>query len=503
MQESTSAELPSIAELVWKNTKITDALFGKFFNKDDMEDEEASKIRVETKIVSEYENAQEYKPRKKSMKRSASEKTADEDLKVETIPEEEATKIVVEGTHEYPTAPGVPLSGGSARSEPKKSAIDLAVKALKEKERSKKPTSSTSLVAYNPQEQPKEATDSGSMLVLKARDQKVPVPEWHAPWKLMRVQAGHLGWVRCIAMDVSNEWFATGSADRTIKIWDLASGTLKLTLTGHSHTVRGVAISSRSPYLFSCGEDKAVKCWDLERNEVIRSYHGHLSGVYCVTTHPTLDLLFTGGRDSVCRVWDIRTKAEVMVLGGHRGTVLSVATQAGEPQVVTGSADATVRTWDLLTGQATSILTHHKKGVRAVAFHPEEYVFASASADNIKKWKCPEVEFLGNIGGHNYVLNTIAMNRQGLLFAGGDNGMFRFCDWKTGYCFQEERTVVQPGSLDSEAGIFASTFDLTGTRLITCEADKSIKVWREDEEATPESHPIDMEKWKVEWRAKR
>ena len=80
--------------------------------------------------------------------------------------------------------------------------------------------------------------------------------------------AGHLGWVRCIAMDVSNEWFATGSADRTIKVWDLASGNLKLTLTGHSHTVRGVAISSRSPYLFSCGEDKAVKCWDLERNEV-------------------------------------------------------------------------------------------------------------------------------------------------------------------------------------------------------------------------------------------
>ena len=73
-------------------------------------------------------------------------------------------------------------------------------------------------------------------------------------------------------MDVSNEWFATGSADRTIKVWDLASGNLKLTLTGHSHTVRGVAISSRSPYLFSCGEDKAVKCWDLERNEVsIRS----------------------------------------------------------------------------------------------------------------------------------------------------------------------------------------------------------------------------------------
>ncbi len=34
----------------------------------------------------------------------------------------------------------------------------------------------------------------------------------------MRVISGHLGWVRCIALDPSNEWFATGSGDRTIKV---------------------------------------------------------------------------------------------------------------------------------------------------------------------------------------------------------------------------------------------------------------------------------------------
>ena len=95
-----------------------------------------------------------------------------------------------------------------------------------------------------------------------ARD--IPKPEWHAPWKMMRVISGHLGWVRCIAVDPTNDWFVTGSADRTIKVWDLASGTLRLTLTGHISTVRGLAVSSRSPYLFSCGEDKMVKCWDLE-----------------------------------------------------------------------------------------------------------------------------------------------------------------------------------------------------------------------------------------------
>ena len=114
-------------------------------------------------------------------------------------------------------------------------------------------------------------------------------PEWHAPWKLMRVISGHLGWVRAVAVDPANQWFATGAGDRTIKIWDMASGGLKLTLTGHISTIRGLAVSANSPYLFSAAEDKTVKCWDLEQNKVVRHYHGHLSGVYCAALHPTLE----------------------------------------------------------------------------------------------------------------------------------------------------------------------------------------------------------------------
>ena len=53
-----------------------------------------------------------------------------------------------------------------------------------------------------------------------------------------------------------------------VQIWDLASGTLKLSLTGHISVVRGLAVSERQPYLFSGGEDKQVKCWDLEQNKV-------------------------------------------------------------------------------------------------------------------------------------------------------------------------------------------------------------------------------------------
>lgn len=109
-----------------------------------------------------------------------------------------------------------------------------------------------------------------------------------------------------------------------------------------------------------------------------------------------------------------------------------------------------------------------------------------------------------------------------------------FWDWKSGHNFQQSQTIVQPGmyiwlllhvhfdaivssttysmvltinthlflsfpnlpsytgSLDSEAGIYALTYDVTGTRLISCEADKTIKMWKEDDNATPETHPLNF-----------
>ena len=310
------------------------------------------------------------------------------------------------------------------------------------------------------------------------QDRKVQVaqqakPEWHAPWKLMRVISGHLGWVRALAVEPNNQWFASGAGDRTIKIWDLATGNLRLTLTGHISTVRGLAVSPRHPYLFSCGEDKMVKCWDLETNKVIRHYHGHLSGVYTLALHPTLDVLVTGGRDGVARVWDMRTRSNIHVLSGHKGTVADLKCQEADPQVITASLDSTVRLWDLAAGKTMGVLTHHKKGVRALAVHPKEFTFASGSTGSIKQWKCPEGAFMQNFEGHNAIINTLSVNEDNVMFSGGDNGSMGFWDWKTGFQYQSLDTTAQPGSLDAEAGLMSSTFDRTGLRLICGEADKT------------------------------
>jgi len=343
--------------------------------------------------------------------------------------------------------------------------------------------------------QPPSKTRSLAFRVVQAK------PPWHPPWKLLGVLSGHLGWVRAIAVDPSNEWFATGAGDRTIKIWDLASGVLKLTLTGHINCVRGLAVSVRHPYLFSAAEDKKVLCWDLEYNKVIRHYHGHLSGVYCCTLHPTVDVLITGGRDSTARVWDIRTKAQVHCLSGHIATVSSIACQSTDPQVITGSQDSTIKLWDLVKGTCATTLTHHKKSVRGLAIHATEYTMASASPDNIKQWKFPEGKFIKNLSGHSAIINTVSLNHDNVLVSAADNGSMWFWDWKTGFNFQRIQSAVQPGSLDSEAGILASTFDQTGSRLLCGEVDKTIKIYKEDDNATPETHPV--ENWKAQLAPKR
>jgi pleiotropic regulator 1 len=84
-----------------------------------------------------------------------------------------------------------------------------------------------------------------------------------------------------------------------------------------------------------------------------------------------------------------------------------------------------------------------------------------------------------NMDRHAAVVNTLAVNQDNILFSGGDNGTLQFYDLPSGHLYQTLKTIPQPGSLDSEAGIYCSTFDVTGTRLFTGEADKSIKVWKQ------------------------
>ncbi|BEI81691.1 hypothetical protein CcaverHIS002_0208510 [Cutaneotrichosporon cavernicola] len=452
---SSLGALPPLSDLVKRGAKRTRLVYGPYNLDDGLE--RAAKAKLATKLATEYRD-------------------------VQTLPAVLAgagagPKQPAQPANPATAGPGVKLIAGP--EAPEASSVDAGAGAAGGQ------GAPRSLVKFRHQQgfgaEGGAASSRLSQALMRKKEAREVKPVYHPQWKLSKVISGHMGWVRAVAVDPGNKWFATGAGDRVIKIWDLASGELKLSLTGHISTIRGLAVSDRHPYLFSCGEDKMVKCWDLETNKVIRHYHGHFSGVYTLDVHPTLDILATGGRDASVRVWDMRSRANIFTLTGHKSTVASLKCQASDPQIISGSMDSTVRLWDLAAGKSMTTLTHHKKAVRAVTLHPSEYSFATGSSgsSNIKKWKCPEGSFVHNFTGHDAIINTLAVNDEGVLFSGGDNGTLTMWDYATGLPFQHLQDIPQPGSLDAEAGVFCSAFDQTGTRLITGGADKTIKIYSE------------------------
>ncbi|XP_033826300.1 pleiotropic regulator 1 [Periophthalmus magnuspinnatus] len=501
---SEDVQKHSVHTLVFRSLKRTHDMFVADQAKPVAIDEESHKIKLAVKLKADYGPVLHMPALKENKERVHQMSGAVASAQGYAQPGEEAEYLIT-GTHAYPSGPGVALTTETKlHRNPSEAGIQTVALALPPSQARQEASRTAASVAEIHRHYGGERSHAGTVALLEGggtrnalvrRAPTMPKPQWHPPWKLFRVISGHLGWVRCLAVEPGNQWFVTGSADRTIKIWDLASGKLKLSLTGHISTVRGVAVSTRSPYLFSCGEDKQVKCWDLEYNKVIRHYHGHLSAVYDLDLHPTIDVLVTCSRDASARVWDIRTKANVHTLTGHTNTVATVRCQAAEPQVITGSHDSTIRLWDLIAGKTRATLTNHKKSVRTLVTHPRQYTFASGSADNIKQWMFPDGNFIQNLSGHNAIINTLAVNSDGVLVSGADNGTIHMWDWRTGYNFQRIHAAVQPGSLDSESGIFACVFDHSESRLITAEADKTIKVYKEDDSATEDSHPVN---WKPE-----
>lgn len=506
-QEATTASAAA-RRLIADNVKVTDELFGPIqvsesnqqqqqqqqrnegINDDDDDDTDiqyAKSLRRHVQLT-----FSPYAPAKRARVSSSSTTTAVDDGAAAKNKNSNSTEVFSQGT----TTTSKPLADTDSNGQPiprQKTTADEGTLSIHQGAKPGASSTSTTVALLQSVRRRREE--------IEEEDRLRSTEHEHSKWDCYRIISGHLGWIRTICFDINNEWFATGSNDRTIKIWDFATGKLKLTLTGHISTVRSICISATRPYLFSCGEDKTIKCWDLEQNKVIRTYHGHLSGVYSLCLHPTLDVLCSAGRDCTLRVWDIRTRIQTRVLSGHRDTVNSVISTNVKPHFVSASIDSTIRLWDLVANRCVTTLTNHKKSVRQVVGHPAEFSFASAAADNIKTWALPNGSLMRNLNHHqhqltqrpdggdgskgqqqrmsgNTLVNCLACNHDGVLVSGGDDGTLVVWDYPSGRAIQTLEAQVQPGSLDCESGVHSLKFDESGSRFISGHVDKTIRMYR-------------------------
>jgi WD40 repeat protein len=210
---------------------------------------------------------------------------------------------------------------------------------------------------------------------------------------------GHEGYVRDVAVSADGRFAVSASNDKTVRVWDLASGRQLSRLTGHKEEVWCVAISPDGRYILSGtgphyqethhtpSQDVALILWSRESGKEVRRFPGHTAGNFCATFSPDGKLALTGGFDKTVRLWDVSAGKEVRSFQGHSDNVLAVAFSPDGKRALSGSSDTTVRLWDVATGRELHRFRGHREMVRSVAFSPDGKRALSGSMDTtVRLW---------------------------------------------------------------------------------------------------------------------
>ncbi|WP_193196500.1 serine/threonine-protein kinase [Nostoc sp. MG11] len=282
---------------------------------------------------------------------------------------------------------------------------------------------------------------------------------------------GHENSVSSVAISPDGQIIAS-SGDRTIKLWNLATGKQISSLNGNSQQVNIVAFSPDGKTLVSSSDDNTIKVWNLASGQQIRNLIGHSDSVHALAISPDGRTLVSGSDDNNIKVWNLATGRQIRTLPGHTFWVRSVAISPDGATLVSGSFDKTIKLWNMGNGNPIRTLMGNAQTVTAVAISPDGATFASGSRDRtIKLWNLATGEEILTLVGHRNTVTSVAISPDGKILASGSRDRtIRLWNLATG-----EEIVKLAGRSNT---ITSVTFSPDGKTLVSSSEDNTIKIWR-------------------------
>ena len=308
----------------------------------------------------------------------------------------------------------------------------------------------------------------GKTVALMA-DKKVILLDF-ATEQIKAIFDSHISPIRAVAFSPDGRLLATGSVDRTTKIWDVASGGLVVTIKGHEGEIFSLAFSPDGKTLATGSNDFTVRLWDIaavsEFDCIETEYR-----IQSLAFSPDGKIIASGSyNNSTTKVWDVSNGRQLAKIKGP-GNSWGVAFSPDGKRLAIGYSEGTLKLLDAATYQEVASFKAHAKGIASLMISPDNRTLVTASHDKTANlWDLATGKLLCAIAGHSKVLSAVAFSPDGeLLATASHDKTAKLWDMKTGRELARLRGHVKP--------VLSLAFSPDGKTLATGGAEGVVKLW--------------------------